>query len=34
MKNKDKFEQDLEPINWIETLKVNDQNVDSSLGNF
>ena len=32
--NRDKFEQDLEHINWVEALKVNDKNVDTSLGNF
>ena len=32
--NTDKFEQDLEHINWVEALKVNDQTVDYSLGNF
>ena len=31
--NRDKFELDLEHINWVEALKVNDKNVDSSLGN-
>ena len=29
--NKDKFEQDLEHINWVEARKLNDKNVDSSL---
>ena len=32
--NTDKFEQDLEHINWVEALKVNDQNVDTCLRNF
>ena len=32
--NKEKFEQDLEHINWVEALKVNDKNVGTSLGNF
>ena len=32
--NKKKFEQDLEHTNWVEALKVNDKNVDTSLGNF
>ena len=32
--NKDKLEQDLEHINWVEALKVNVRNVDTSLGNF
>ena len=32
--NKDKFEQDLEHINLVEALKVNDKNVDTSLGTF
>ena len=31
--NKDIFEQDLKHINWAETLKVNDQNIDTSLEN-
>ena len=31
--NRDKFELDLEHINWVEALKVNDKNVDFSLGN-
>ena len=33
-KYKDKCEQDLEHINWMEILKVNDQNVDTSLRHF
>ena len=32
--NKDKFEQDLEHINWAEALKVNHKNVDTFLRNF
>ena len=32
--NKEKFEQDLEHINWVEALKINDENVETSLGNF
>ena len=32
--NKEKFEEDLQQINWVEALKVNDKNVDTSLGNF
>ena len=32
--NRAKFEQDLEQINWVEALKVNYKNVDTSLGNF
>ena len=32
--NKEKFEQDLEHINWVEALKISDKNVDTSLGNF
>ena len=32
--NRAKFEQDLEHINWVEALKVNYKNVDTSLGNF
>ena len=32
--SKDKFEQDPDHINWVEALKVNDKNVDTSLGNF
>ena len=32
--NKGKSEQDLEHINWVEALKINNQNVDTSLGNF
>ena len=28
--NKDKFEQDLEHINWVDALKVNNQNADTS----
>ena len=28
--NKEKFEQNLEHINWVEALKVNDKNVDTS----
>ena len=32
--NYDKSEQDLEHINWVEALKVNDQNVDTCLRNF
>ena len=32
--NKEKFEQDLQHITWVEALKVNDTNVDTSLGNF
>ena len=32
--SKDKFEQDPDHINWVESLKVNDKNADTSLGNF
>ena len=32
--NRDEFEQDLEHTNWVEVLKVNDKNVDTSLENF
>ena len=31
--NTDKFEQDLEHVNWVEALKVNEKNVDNSLEN-
>ena len=32
--NRYKFEQDLEHIKWVEVLKLNDKNVDTSLENF
>ena len=32
--NEEKFEQDVEDINWVEALKVNDKNGDTSPGNF